>query len=232
MNKAIPFYLLITLLVISLAACNSPQPLPVAPTPIPTLIPAEMPEPDTTAPLPEMAEVIFPAAAPDAAAGEAVYQANCAGCHGEDGVGVVEGARDFSDVDYLRGAAPVAFFQAITDGKGDMPGFAEGLTDEERWNTTYYLWNFAVTADELTLGETVFQANCVACHGADGAGTIPQAPSLADAEYVASYPASQFFNAVTGGKGIMPAWQDRLSADERWAAVEYGRVFGYQSAGQ
>jgi hypothetical protein len=34
--------------------------------------------------------------------------------------------------------------------------------------------------------------------------------------------------SVSGGKGIMPAWQDRLSPDDRWAAVEYARAFAYQ----
>ncbi len=28
----------------------------------------------------------------------------------------------------------------------------------------------------------------------------------------------------------MPAHQDRLSAEERWAAVEYVRTFGYKPA--
>jgi cytochrome d ubiquinol oxidase subunit I len=40
--------------------------------------------------------------------------------------------------------------------------------------------------------------------------------------------ATQFYQSVSGGKGIMPAWQDRLSADDRWAAVEYARAFAYQ----
>jgi mono/diheme cytochrome c family protein len=26
----------------------------------------------------------------------------------------------------------------------------------------------------------------------------------------------------------MPAWQDRLSPEERWAAIEYVRAFGYE----
>ena len=181
---------------------------------------------------PEAMGINFPTEAPSAAAGVAVFQANCASCHGADGSGVVEGARSFSDADYLRGAPPVDFFQVISEGKGSMPALGDQLSEEERWNVTFYLWSFSVTSDELALGQTVYTANCVACHGADGNGAIPQAPKLTDAAFIASYPASEFFQAITGGKGIMPAWQDRLSAEERWAAVEYSRAFAYQPLAQ
>jgi mono/diheme cytochrome c family protein len=30
----------------------------------------------------------------------------------------------------------------------------------------------------------------------------------------------------------MPAWQDRLSPDDRWAAVEYAQTFGYKPVGK
>ena len=76
----------------------------------------------------------------------------------------------------------------------------------------------------------MFQANCTSCHGADGSGAIPQAPKFTSVEFISSYPAAQFFKSVTGGKGIMPAWQSRLSDDDRWAAVERVRTFAYKPA--
>ena len=45
MKRTIVLLALGVLILAALAACNTPQPLPVAPTPIPTLIPATMPEP-------------------------------------------------------------------------------------------------------------------------------------------------------------------------------------------
>ena len=228
MKARIVLSLCVIVLGLALAACSTPAPLPEAPTPIPTLIPATLPPPGAqNTPQPG---VVLPKTAPVAANGAAVYTEKCAGCHGPDGTGVVEGSRDFTDVDYLRAAAPVDFFSVVTNGAGDMPAFKNELSDEERWNTTYYLWSFAVPASQLSQGKTVFEtAGCVACHGADGKGAIPQAAKFT-ADFIAQYPAQQFYQSVSAGKGIMPAHQDRLSAEERWAAVEYVRSFGYQSA--
>ena len=46
--------------------------------------------------------------------------------------------------------------------------------------------------------------------------------------FVSKSPATEYYQSVSGGKGIMPAWQDRLSADDRWASIEYARRFAYQ----
>ncbi len=213
-------------LALGLVACSTPQPLPVAPTVIPTLPPATLAPPDTSAPA--APGVSLPVSAPVAAAGEAIYQDKCATCHGPDGNGLVEGARDFTDADYVRAAAPVAFFQAVTGGQGAMPGFKDELTDEERWNVVYFLWGFSVTPDVLAQGKGVYEsAGCIACHGPEGQGAIPQARKFTP-DYIAGVPASQFYQSVSAGKGIMPAHQDRLSAADRWASVEYARAFAYE----
>lgn len=220
----LPFFVLI--LAVGLVACNTPQPLPTAPTVIPTLPPATLPPPDTGAPA--APSVSLPVAAPVAAAGQTIYQAKCASCHGTDGNGVVEKARDFTDADYVRAAAPVAFFQAVTGGQGTMPAFKDELTAEERWNVVFFLWSFSVTPDVLAKGKGVYEsAGCIACHGPDGQGAIPQARKFTP-DYIAGIPATQFYQSVSAGKGIMPAHQDRLSADDRWAAVEYARAFAYE----
>jgi mono/diheme cytochrome c family protein len=223
---------LIILAAALLAACNTPAPLPNAPTAIPTLVPATMPAPAA----PEAAAggsvaVSLPAAMPDAPAGEAVYAAKCAGCHGEDGTGKVENARDFTDVDYMRAAVPANFFKTVSEGQGSMPPFKDELSEEERWNVVYYLWHFAVPAAQLAQGKTVYEtgSDCASCHGPDGQGAIPQAAKFTP-DFIAKYPTTQFYQSVSAGKGIMPAHQDRLSAEDRWAAVEYARSFGYKNA--
>lgn len=219
---------LVILLAVGLAACNTPQPLPTAPTVIPQLPPATLPPPNTGAEPP--AGIALPVSAPDAGAGEALYQANCAACHGADGQGQVEKARDFSDMDYVRAAAPVTFFQAITNGQGSMPGFKAELSDEERWNITYFLWSFSVDAATLAQGKTVYEGQgCLACHGPEGQGAIPQARKFTP-DYIAAHSATEFYQSVSAGKGIMPPHQDRLSAADRWASVEYVRAFAYQPA--
>ena len=227
MKRTLAFLTLSVFILLVLAACNTPQPLPQAPTPIPTLAPATLPPPGSEAPASNAVGVTFPAAAPSTQAGQAIYQAQCASCHGVDGKGQVEKARDFSDVDYVRAAAPVEFYRTVTGGKDAMPAFKDTLSDEERWNVTFFLWSFSVKPAQLAKGKSVFEANCVACHGADGKGAIPQAAKF-NTEFVAKAPATQFYQSVSAGKGIMPAWQDRLSAEDRWAAIEYARAFSYQ----
>jgi mono/diheme cytochrome c family protein len=221
---------LAVVLALLLVGCGNPQPLPVAPTPIPTLPPVPPPAAAGPTAQPGSASISFPSEPPSAPDGAAVYASNCATCHGADGKGLVEGARDFNDLDYMRAAAPVDFYASITNGKGKMPAFKDQLSDGDRWNATYYLWHWSVPEAMLAAGDKVFQANCVSCHGADGSGAIPQAPKFTNVEFISSYPAAQFFKSVTGGKGIMPAWQGRLSDDERWAAVERVRTFAYQPA--
>ena len=78
--------------------------------------------------------------APVAAAGEAVYSANCAGCHGSTGAGGVGPA--------LGGGAVVAAIPdpadqvvVITDGRGAMPSFEGRLTPEEIQAVTDYTRN-------------------------------------------------------------------------------------------
>lgn len=74
--------LAVVLLLISLVAC-SPQPLPVAPTPIPTLIPATLPAGGATIVAPPPQTPQAPVTGGDALArqGETVFQKNCSVCH-------------------------------------------------------------------------------------------------------------------------------------------------------
>lgn len=222
--------LCIILLGLVLAACNTPAPLPVAPTAIPTLIPATLPPPGAqNTPQPG---VVLPVSAPDATAGLPIFAEQCASCHGADGAGQVEGSRDFTDVDYMRGAAPVDFFAVVTNGAGEMPPFKDKLSDDERWNVTWALWSFAVPAAEITQGKSVYEtAGCVNCHGANGQGAIPQARKFSP-DFIPQFSAQQYYQSVSAGKGIMPAHQERLSAEDRWASVEFVRTFSYQPASQ
>ncbi len=232
MKRACALFVLAMFSLLVLTACSTPQPLPVAPTGIPTLPPATLPPLVTPTPRPAAVGIVFPASAPSAAAGEAIYRARCVSCHGVDGKAQVAGARNFTDLDYVRAAVPAEFYRVVTKGKEQMPGFEKDLSDQERWDVTLYLWSFAVPASSLAKGKTVFEANCVSCHGPDGKGLIPQAAPLTNAEYVFSRPLTEFYQAVTAGKGIMPPWQDRLSPEERWAAVEYAQSFAYKALGK
>ncbi len=214
-----------------LAACAAPGGLPTGPTPIPTLIPATEPaSPLGATAAPSFAILSYPARLPSAALGQPLYQTHCAQCHGVDGKGVVPGARNFGDLDYMRGETPASFYAAVTEGRGEMPSFRDTLTSDERWDVVFYVWRFSTRAETLARGRQIYETNCAACHGADGTGKVLGAADFTDLRLVDNRAPRDFYLIVTQGKGSMPAWQGRLSQDERWAVIDYLRTFSYDPA--
>jgi mono/diheme cytochrome c family protein len=224
--------LLLTLgLVLALAACAGPRGLPEGPTPIPTLIPApELAGPFDTPTAPSFAVLSYPAQPPSAALGQPLYETHCTRCHGPDGKGSVPGARDFTDLDFMRGETPASFYATVTEGRGQMPPFLDTLTSDQRWDAVFYIWRFSTSGEILELGRGLFQTNCAACHGDDGTGEVLGAADFTDLRFVDSLAPRDFYLTVTQGKGSMPAWQGRLSQDERWAVIDFLRAFSYDPA--
>ncbi len=86
-----------------------------------------------------------PPAAP-ARSGAEVYASACAMCHGAngDGNGTVKldrPARDFRAGGFSFGNTRQALFRTVSSGIGGtpMPGFAEALSEQERWNVVEHL---------------------------------------------------------------------------------------------
>jgi mono/diheme cytochrome c family protein len=211
-----------------LGACGAPHSLPTGPTPIPTLIPATEPAKPLDLAAPQSFNIqSYPALPPSAALGQALYETHCASCHGADGRGAVPGARNFSDLDYMRGETPASFYAAVTEGRGEMPAYRDRLSSDERWNVVFYVWRFSTDAETLALGEQLYQANCVACHGADGSGQVLGAADFTDVRVMAGQAPRDSYLITTQGRGSMPAWQGRLSQDERWAVIDYLLTFSY-----
>jgi mono/diheme cytochrome c family protein len=226
-RKHLLFPVVITML---LVGCAGPRSLPAGLTPIPTLIPvtepANLPGTDAT---PAFAILSYPARLPSSAVGQPLYQTHCAKCHGEEGKGVVPGARNFTDLDYMRGETPASFYAAVTEGRGEMPSFRDMLTSDERWDVVFYMWRFSTTGETLALGKGLYEANCAACHGDDGVGKVLGAADFTDLRIMDDRAPRDFYLTVTQGKGSMPAWQGRLSQDERWAVIDYLRTFSYDA---
>jgi len=78
----------------------------------------------------------------DVAAGKAVYEANCVECHAADGTGAVPGASDLNATAALAAQSPQALFDAVSQGQGEMPGFAGQLSEAERWQVVDYVRAF------------------------------------------------------------------------------------------
>lgn len=63
--------------------------------------------------------------------GQAVYEANCASCHGADGRGAAGGV-NLADFAVTSQVSQAAWAQSVANGKGNMPAFGAQLTDAER----------------------------------------------------------------------------------------------------
>lgn len=150
------------LTILLLAGCSTPHKLPEAPTPIPTLAPASLPEPQKVEQAPESVpqpeEELDSGASQtgDVAAGAEVFQANgCSACHALDGTAGVGpglgglfgaeramegGGSVVADEDYLRNAI-VAPGDELVSGFGNlMPAsFGDLLSEDEILNLIAYL---------------------------------------------------------------------------------------------
>ena len=75
------------------------------------------------------------------AQGAELFQANCAGCHGEGGRGdgpqaasLSASPKDFSDQEFMAGRSEAGFFEVISTGAPPaMPAFGGQLSETERW---------------------------------------------------------------------------------------------------
>lgn len=74
-------------------------------------------------------------------AGKAIFAANCASCHGDDGKGKVElGAPDLTDQHWIYGGDPQSIFTSVWGGRrGHMPTWETRLSALERKILALYL---------------------------------------------------------------------------------------------
>ncbi len=87
------------------------------------------------------------------AAGKALYDKSCAGCHGATGKGdgkmaaSITGAKpsDMTDATWKHGASDGEIFTVVRDGvkQTGMRGFASRLKPEDIWNVVIYLRTLA-----------------------------------------------------------------------------------------
>jgi mono/diheme cytochrome c family protein len=90
--------------------------------------------------------------------GMALYQANCARCHGELGRGdgpdvasLSKAPGNLADLAFMASKTAVDLYQAINTGKSpDMPAFGSTLSEDERWALTDYLRSLAFSTPPET----------------------------------------------------------------------------------
>jgi mono/diheme cytochrome c family protein len=87
------------------------------------------------------------------------------------------------------------------------------------------------TQASVARGMELFQQNCVTCHGVDGRGDGPTAPSLNPAPsdfrlHVPYHTDVELFKFIADGYPgtAMPAWRDEFSEEDIWNLVNFLRA--------
>jgi len=109
----------------------------------------------TEAAIPRLVEAfalrVFPRERPDPQRAATLFVENCATCHGNRGAGDGPRAKEldppparFIDRVRMDATPPYVFYNALTFGVANtaMASFADGFTDQERWDLAFYLWTF------------------------------------------------------------------------------------------
>jgi len=144
--------------------------------------------------------------------GSAIYQANCASCHGGSGGNLVPTTLSLSRI-----------VDVVRNGRGTMPGYSGSLTSAEIQLVSEYLFNWGPTATTTTTttpgtppppppdGSALYRASCAGCHGANGG-------DLAGTSLNRSQLVSSITNGTTTG---MPAYKSTYNASEISAIADY-----------
>jgi copper transport protein len=86
------------------------------------------------------------------------------------------------------------------------------------------------TQQSVETGRMLFVQNCAICHGETGRGDGPVASTLPIPpanlyDHIPYHPDQFFFGVITKGlSGIMPAFENQLSEEERWHILNYLRA--------
>lgn len=93
------------------------------------------------------------------------------------------------------------------------------------------LMKLKADASLMSVADGIFQSNCAACHAKDGGGGT--GVNLTDDSYKNVKKIEDLFTVITkgAGAGAMPAWENRLSANQRVLMASYAaRLRGTQPA--
>lgn len=185
-----------------------------------------------------------PAFPPSAQNGQPLFQENCAPCHGAAGWGdgptvaeLPQGATALADPAIARLATPAQWFEIVKEGRmmQFMPPWKSRLSDDQIWDVVATSLFLHTSQAELAQGAAVWDQQCAACHGLDGAGAGPRAvadglimPDLTDPSVTVSRSLADWHTVTSAGRGAMPAFAATLSDAQIWAVAQHARSFTFQ----
>ncbi len=163
------------------------------------------------------------------AAGESTFGDNCATCHGAGGAGA-PGYPNLADDVWLWGGTLGELEQTLRVGIRSthentrlsvMPAYGRDqmMNAKDIGDVTEYVLTLSKARDRETpqavaaaRGGVIYQQQCVACHGATGAGDRAfGAPSLTDDVWLYGGSRQEVRTQIELGRGgVMPSWETRL----------------------
>ncbi len=190
----------------------------------------------------ETAQAGPPAQAPDCvpsvSAGRLQWVENCQPCHGPTGLGdgptalsIPGPLPNFSDPQTARQRVPADAFDTIKNGRVDklMPPWGDRLSDSQIWDAAAYAWSLSTRPQDLAAGETIYLAECSACHGENGRGNGPEA-----AEEMLDFTDLQVMMQrsqadLQAGFTASPEHEaNALSDAALWQTLDYIRTFSFE----
>lgn len=156
-----------------------------------------------------------------------LFADNCAACHGATGTGG-PGFPNLADQDWLWGGDPETVAETLRVGINSahletrfsqMPAFGrDGMLprNEIAAVADHVLALSSGKADPNSPSTTLFAENCSSCHGEAGTGGLGVgAPVLVDDQWIYGGSRDDILTTLRQGRqGVMPAWENRLSATE------------------
>ena len=133
------------------------------------------------------AKLELPAGALNLAEGRAIYQKDCASCHGERGLGdgpagagIHPAPPAIGSAALMKTVSPAMMYRITSVGIAGTPmvSFATTLTPEQRWNVVAYVNSLRTSRAQELVGEGLYTQRCASCHGVTGAGDGAYARSL------------------------------------------------------